>query len=188
MLTRRCPNLGHINTFKVQLDNRKRSRGELRLIEEKLKVLKVMSEITSRIDMNTFAKMVGLNTNQTVERLQDLINSGFIKKIGGGYGITEKGHKILKAIKPVPNDTVFHFYTGFGQPTGFSAKSLKDFHEIVKRVALEALNFHLYRGDFEKWIAETLEDQELANYSIPVVLLDYTVPSSKSKEACCGVQ
>jgi predicted transcriptional regulator len=142
-------------------------------MEEQLKVLKVMSELTSRIDMNAFSQMVGLNPSQTVERIQDLVNSGFIRKMGGGYGITEKGKAILKAITPVPKDTAFHFYTGFGQPTGFSAESLKDFYEIVKRVAAEALDFHLYRGDFENWIKNALKDavlaDELANLKIEML-------------------
>jgi DNA-binding Lrp family transcriptional regulator len=133
------------------------------LMEEQLKVLKVMSEVTSRIDMNTFAQMVGLNPSQTIERMQDLVNAGLIRKVGGGYGITEKGKAILKAITPVPKDTAFHFYTGVGQPTGFSAESLKDFYEIVKRVAAESLDFHLYRGDFENWIKNALKDVTLAD-------------------------
>lgn len=132
-------------------------------MEDQLKVLKVMSEVTSRVDMNTFADMVGLNANQTVESLQDLVNSGFIRKVGGGYGITEKGRAILKAIEPVPKDSAFHFYTGFGQPTGFSAESIKDFYEIVKRVAAESLAFHLYRGDFENWIRNAIKDDVLAD-------------------------
>jgi hypothetical protein len=107
--------------------------------------------------------MVGLNTDQTVERLQDLVSSGFIKKIGSGYGITKKGQTILRAINPVSEDTAFHFYTGSEQPTEFSAKSLKDFYEIVKRVDTRALDFHLYRGDFEKWIEIALKDAILAN-------------------------
>jgi DNA-binding Lrp family transcriptional regulator len=133
------------------------------VIEEQLKVLKIMSEVTSRIDMNAFAEMVGLNPSQTVERMEDLVNSGFIRKVGGGYGITEKGKAILKAIAPVPKEAAFHFYTGFGQPTGFSAESLKDFYEIVKRVAAEALDFHLYRGDFENWIKAALKDERLTD-------------------------
>ena len=136
---------------------------KLRLMDEQLKVLKVMSEVTRRIDMNAFSRMVGLNPSQTVERMQDLVNLGFIKKIGGGYGITEKGKTILKAIKPVPKDSVFHFYVGFGQPTGFSAESLKEFYEIVKRVDAESLDFHLYRGDFENWIKNALKDAVLAD-------------------------
>ena len=132
-------------------------------MEEQLKVLKVMSEVTSRIEMNTFAQMVGLNPSQTIERMQDLVNAGLIKKTGGGYGITEKGRAILKAITPVPKDATFHFYTGIGQPTGFSAESLKEFYEIVKRVAAESLEFHLYREDFQNWIKATFKDDALAN-------------------------
>ena len=133
------------------------------MMEEQLKVLKVMSEVTSRIDMNTFAQMVGLNPSQTVDRMQDLINLGFIRKVGGGYGITKKGHIMLKAIKPVPKENAFHFYVGFGQPTGFSAESLKDFYEIVRRVAAESLDFHLNSGDFENWIRVTLKNERLAD-------------------------
>ena len=148
-------------------------QGELRLTEEQLRVLKGMSQITSRIDLNYFAQMVGLNPNQTIERVQELVNSGLAKKTGGGYGITEKGKAILKAITPVPKDSAFHFYTGFGQPTGFSAESLKDFYEIIKRVAAESLDFHLYRGDFENWIKHSLTDavlaDELANLKVEML-------------------
>jgi predicted transcriptional regulator len=133
------------------------------LTEEQLKVLKVMSEVTSRVDMNAFAEMVGLNANQTIECMQDLVKDGLIRKVGGGYGITDKGKAVLKAITPVSKDTMFHFYTKVGQPTGFSAASLKDFYEIVKRIAAESLEFHLYRGDFENWIKTALENAPLAD-------------------------
>lgn len=133
------------------------------MMEEQLKVLKVMNEVTSRIDLNGFARMVGLNPHQTIERVQELVNAGLVKKGGGGYGITEKGKAILKAIAPLPKDAAFHFYTEVGQPTGFSAESLKDFYEIVKRVAVESLEFHLYRGDFENWIKAVFKDAALAD-------------------------
>ena len=133
------------------------------MIEDQLKVLKVMSEVTSRIDMNAFAQMVGLNPSQTIERMQELASSGFINKVGGGYAITDRGKAILRAMKPVPKSKEFHFYTGFGQPTGFSAESLKDFYEIVKRVSVESLDFHLCRGDFENWFNTTLRDAILTD-------------------------
>ena len=34
--------------------------------------------------------------------------------------------------------------------------------EKINEVNVKSLEFHLYRGDFEKWIAEVLEDKELA--------------------------
>jgi DNA-binding Lrp family transcriptional regulator len=121
-----------------------------------------MNEITSRIDMNTFSKNVGLTPDQTIERVQELANSGLVSKRGGGYGITEKGKAILKAITPIPKETAFHFYTAVGQPTGFSAESIKEFYEIVKRVPEKSLEFHLYRGDFENWVKAAFEDETLA--------------------------
>jgi predicted transcriptional regulator len=133
------------------------------LTEEQLKVLKVMSEVTSRVDMNAFAERVGLTANQTIECMQDLVKNGLIRKVGGGYGITEKGKAVLKAITPVSKDMMFHFYSEVGRPTGFSATSLKDFYEIVKRITAESLEFHLYRGDFENWIKTALENAPLAD-------------------------
>ncbi len=131
-------------------------------MDEQLKVLKVMSEVTSRVDMNSFAQMVGLNIEETMQRMQDLASAGFIRRINGGYSITEKGRALLKAITPVPKELAFHFYTGIGQPTGFSAESLKDFYEIIKRVATASLEFHLYREDFENWIKTVFKDAPLA--------------------------
>ncbi|HLE74556.1 MAG TPA: DUF5752 family protein [Candidatus Bathyarchaeia archaeon] len=132
-------------------------------MEERLKVLKVMNEATSRMDLNEFARMVGLNPSQTIERLQELVKAGLVRKVGGGYGMAEKGKAILKAFALVPRDMEFHFYTGIGQPTGFAAKSLKDFYEIVKQVAIDSLEFHLYREDFEKWIGTVFKDAALAD-------------------------
>lgn len=132
------------------------------MMDEQLKVLKVMSEVTSRVDMNSFAQMVGLNIEETMQRMQDLASAGFIRRINGGYSITEKGRALLKAITPVPKELAFHFYTGIGQPTGFSAESLKDFYEIIKRVATASLEFHLYREDFENWIKTVFKDAPLA--------------------------
>jgi hypothetical protein len=122
-----------------------------------------MNEITSRIDMNTFAQMVGLNPNQTIEQVKGLVNAGLVKKVNSGYGITEKGKAVLKAIAPLPKETAFHFYTGIGQPTGFSAESLKELYEIIKRVAVGSIEFHLHRGDFENWIKDVFKDTALAD-------------------------
>jgi predicted transcriptional regulator len=133
------------------------------LIEEQLKVLKVMNEITSRIDLNAFAQMVGLNPNQTIEQVKGLADAGLVKKVNGGYGITEKGRAVLKAVAPLPKEEAFHFYTDIGQPTGFSAESLKELYEIIKRVAVGSVEFHLYRGDFENWIKAMFKDEALAD-------------------------
>jgi Mn-dependent DtxR family transcriptional regulator len=132
-------------------------------MEERLKVLKVMSEVTGRLDLNEFARMVGLNPNQTVEHLQELAKAGLVRKVDSGYGVTENGRVALRAFTQVPRDMEFHFYTGMGQPTGFAAKSLEDFYEKVKQVAVDSLEFHLYRGDFENWIRSAFKDTAFAD-------------------------
>lgn len=122
-----------------------------------------MNDIKNRVDLNSFAEMVGLNPTQTIEKVQELVNSGFVRKTGGGYGITDKGKAILNAIAPVPKDKVFHFYLGIDRPTDFSAESLKDFYEIAQRVDTTSLEFHLHRGDFENWFKEAFREQTLAD-------------------------
>jgi len=122
-----------------------------------------MNKVTGRMDLNGFARMVSLTPKQTIERVQELVSVGLVGKVGGGYGITKKGKATLKAIAPVSKDAAFHFYTEIGHPTGFTAESLKDFYEIIKRVAVNSLEFHLYRGDFENWIKAAFKDATLAD-------------------------
>jgi hypothetical protein len=68
-----------------------------------------------------------------------------------------------KILRTVPREKAFYFFTSIGNYTGESAASLKEFMERINQVNIKSLEFHLYRGDFEKWIDETLEDRELAN-------------------------
>jgi len=132
------------------------------LKEEQLKVLKTMSEATSRMDINTFSKKVNLTPNQAVKQIQELAKEGFLQKIGGGYGMTEKGKTALKVFTLVPEEMSFHFYYGIDQPTDLTAKTLQEFYNIVKIVSANSLEFHLYGGDFENWVKEACKEPELA--------------------------
>jgi len=69
---------------------------------------------------------------------------------------------VSKSLRTFPREKAFYFFTSIGNYTGVSAASLKEFVERINEVNVKSLEFHLYRGDFEKWIAETLEDKELA--------------------------
>ncbi|MGQ9461266.1 MAG: DUF5752 family protein [Candidatus Bathyarchaeaceae archaeon] len=62
----------------------------------------------------------------------------------------------------LPQERAFYFFTSVGNYTGESAASLEEFIKITGKVDIKSLEFHLYRGDFEKWIAETLGDKGLA--------------------------
>jgi predicted transcriptional regulator len=132
------------------------------LKEEQLKVLKALSEATSRMDLAMFAQKVNLTANQTMYQIQELAKEGFLQKVGGGYGITQKGKAALKGFAAVPKEMSFHFYFGIDQPSEFKAESLEQFYREIKQIRVQSLEFHLYRGDFEKWLKDVCKEPELA--------------------------
>jgi hypothetical protein len=68
-----------------------------------------------------------------------------------------------RVLRSLPREKAFYFFTSIGNYTGKSAASLKEFAKKILDVNVKSLEFHLYRGDFEKWIAEALEDNVLAS-------------------------
>jgi alpha-amylase len=64
--------------------------------------------------------------------------------------------------KIVPREKAFYFFSSIGNYTGVSALSLKEFIEKINEVNVKSLEFHLNRGDFEKWVNDVLQDVELA--------------------------
>lgn len=67
-----------------------------------------------------------------------------------------------RILKSFPREKAFYFFTSIGNYTGESASSLKEFMDKINEVNMKSLEFHLSRGDFEKWISEVLEDEDLA--------------------------
>jgi len=67
-----------------------------------------------------------------------------------------------RVLRKLPRENAFYFFTSIGNYSGVSAASLEEFIEKIKEVNIKSLEFHLYRGDFQKWADETLEDRELA--------------------------
>jgi len=65
-------------------------------------------------------------------------------------------------LKKVPKEKAFYFFTSTSNYAGENASSLEEFLEKVKEIEDKSLEFHLYRGDFEKWIREVWEFEELA--------------------------
>ena len=59
-------------------------------------------------------------------------------------------------------ENAFYFFTSIGNYTGQNVASLEEFVKKIREVNAKSLEFHFYRGDFEKWVAEVLEDKELA--------------------------
>ena len=71
--------------------------------------------------------------------------------------------KAQRALRSLPREQAFYFFTSIGNYTGESATSLEDFAKKLLKTSIKSLEFHLYRGDFEKWISGTLEDDALAS-------------------------
>src|SRR5690242_15240826 len=56
-------------------------------------------------------------------------------------------------LRPVPPDEGFRFYRAENVPAGVSAAhDLRDFLEKLRTVEVVSIEFHFYRGDFERWV------------------------------------
>jgi len=67
-----------------------------------------------------------------------------------------------KALRKLSREEAFYFFISLGNYTGENAASLEEFVDKLKEVNIASIEFHLYRGDFERWIAETIGDKVLA--------------------------
>lgn len=69
---------------------------------------------------------------------------------------------VPRSLRRLSREKEFYFFTSIGNYTGEHASSLEEFVKKIRQVSVKSLEFHFYRGDFEKWVAEVLEDTELA--------------------------
>lgn len=63
---------------------------------------------------------------------------------------------------PLPVDKRFYFCDTAGRFIGKAAASLSEFNRMLPEVPIHSLEFHITRGDFERWLAAVLGDDELA--------------------------
>ena len=66
-----------------------------------------------------------------------------------------------RILSPASQERSFYFYVEEGRPLDAVARNLKEFGEILKTVDMRSIEFHLARGDFEKWVY-MLGDVELS--------------------------
>jgi len=98
----------------------------------------------------------------------------------------ELNTKIIEILRTVPYEKGFHFYTAIGNFTRETATSLDAFENKLQTVPVDSVNFHLQRGDFQKWIKSSLGDDELAER---INSISVTLPSEdKRKELLAIVQ
>ncbi len=69
---------------------------------------------------------------------------------------------VSKTLRNLTGNEAFHFYIGIGNPTNKTATSLMDFVEKLRTVDVRSVEFHFQRQDFEKWLKDTVGDQQLS--------------------------
>ena len=74
-----------------------------------------------------------------------------------------KKTNISELLNSVPYEKGFHFYTEMGRYTGITATSLDEFLGKLQTIPAASINFHFNRDDFQKWIRNTIKDDELAS-------------------------
>jgi hypothetical protein len=77
-----------------------------------------------------------------------------------------------RTFRTVSRENAFYFFTSVGNYTGQRAMSLEEFAQKIREVEIASLEFHLYRGDFEKWSDKVLEDNILTKRIAAVKLLE----------------
>jgi plasmid replication initiation protein len=66
-----------------------------------------------------------------------------------------------KLLSTVPFENGFHFFTAIGNYTGITATNLREFEEKLQIIPEESVKFHFQHKDFQKWIKDTIKDEEL---------------------------
>jgi hypothetical protein len=56
----------------------------------------------------------------------------------------------------------FHFFIEPGKYTGITATSLNEYAKELNTVPVESVKFHFQRQDYQKWLRDTIGDEELA--------------------------
>jgi hypothetical protein len=69
---------------------------------------------------------------------------------------------VQRMLRKVPSQEAFYFSRGIGDYTGQAATTLTEFAEMLRTVDSKAIEFHMERKDFERWIRNVFGDEELA--------------------------
>lgn len=115
-----------------------------------------LGEQLASIDIISFSKIHELQ-ERLVKIIEDYLKANETAKLK-----TARKNKEFNFIKTV----------SFILPTNLSANNLKEFVEILKKITIDSIYFHMFEArlrldkptnDFSIWIEESLEDKELAD-------------------------
>jgi len=76
----------------------------------------------------------------------------------------QKPHLVAKRmLGAVPPSGCFTFFQGFARPMNRSVRSLGEFTSAIESIESGSIEFHMERGDFERWVRQVVVDVELAD-------------------------
>jgi len=67
-----------------------------------------------------------------------------------------------RILRLLPAGKGFTFFYEFARPTEWTVHSLKEFFSVLKVVDLKSVQFHMERGDFERWLRQVVGDDKLS--------------------------
>jgi hypothetical protein len=70
--------------------------------------------------------------------------------------------EVDKVLRRLSEQESFYFHKAEGMPIGEKANSLEDFAKKIEEIDSSSLAFHFFRGDFKRWIKDTIGDSTLA--------------------------
>jgi Family of unknown function (DUF5752) len=85
-----------------------------------------------------------------------------LSKIAIAKKQTIEKRKNLNLLNSVPFENGFHFFTELGKYTRITASSTVEFAEKLQIIPIQSVTFHFQRQDFQKWLRNTVGDEELA--------------------------
>jgi len=68
-----------------------------------------------------------------------------------------------RILRPPPAGKGFTFFYEFARPTEWTVHSLKELYSALKVVDLKSVQFHMKRGDFERWLRQVVGDDKLSD-------------------------
>jgi DNA-binding Lrp family transcriptional regulator len=136
------------------------------------KILEMLLEAEKPLRSWEIAEGMGISVPSSTMRLLRLIKAGYVSTPERGYyTITVHGKEKLgrpkidrkqvsHILRSVPSEEAFHFYKDIDQYLQIFANSLNDFCGKIQTIDVKSVEFHMPRGDFERWI-DSLGDSEL---------------------------
>lgn len=130
----------------------------------------VLGEPYTQEDLEAY--MLTLERRNLIKRVGD--NPPRYKLTGLGFisiGVLQPQARIV--FENVPSGKRFCFFLGVGpdKNTGLSASNLRELRDYVEIVDVKSLEFHMARGDLERWCKDVLGDEYLANEIMQIRIL-----------------